>query len=49
VGVIQRLMRHADVRTTFNRYGSALPETMKLAHGSVVDMMLHNTREGAIN
>jgi integrase len=34
VGVIQRLMRHADVRTTMNTYGSALPETMKQAHGS---------------
>jgi integrase len=49
VGVIQRLMRHADVRTTMNTYGSALPETMKQANGNVVEMMLRNARTAAVN
>jgi integrase len=48
IGVIQRLMRHADVRTTMNTYGSALPDTMKQAHGSVVEMMLRSAKTGAI-
>jgi integrase len=48
IGVIQQLMRHADVRTTMNTYGSALPDTMKQAHGSVVEMMLRSAKTGVI-
>jgi integrase len=48
IGVIQRLMRHADIRTTMNTYGGALPESLKQAHGSVVEMMLRNAKTGAV-
>jgi integrase len=36
VGVQQRLMRHADIRTTMNLYGDAVSEDMAKAHGKVV-------------
>jgi integrase len=36
VGVQQRLMRHADVRTTLNLYGDAFTEDMREAHEKVV-------------
>jgi len=31
-------MRHADIRTTMNVYGDAIPETMREVHGKVVKM-----------
>jgi integrase len=42
ITVQQTLMRHSDIRTTMNIYGSALPETMRAAHGRVVRMVLPN-------
>ena len=38
--VQQNLMRHADIRTTMNIYGDAIPETLRAAHGKVVRMAL---------
>ncbi len=38
--VQQNLMRHADIRTTMNVYGDAIPETLREAHGKVVRMAL---------
>jgi integrase len=40
VGVQQRLMRHADIRTTMNIYGDAVSEDMARAHGKVVRLAL---------
>jgi len=40
VGVQQRLMRHADIRTTMNIYGDAVTEDMAKAHGKVVRLAL---------
>lgn len=43
VGVQQRLMRHADIRTTMNVYGGAATEDMKTANRKVVQMVLPRT------
>jgi integrase len=39
-GVQQKLMRHADVRTTMNVYGDAILDTMRKVHSKVVKMAL---------
>lgn len=43
VGVQQRLMRHADIRTTMNIYGDAVTADMAAAHGKVVELALNGT------
>jgi integrase len=40
VGVQQRLMRHADIRTTMNLYGDAATADMRQAHEKVVRLAL---------
>jgi integrase len=40
IGVQQRLMRHADIRTTMNVYGTAATADMRQAHGKVVRLAL---------
>ena len=40
VGVQQRLMRHADIRTTMNVYGDAVTQDMAEAHGKVVRLAI---------
>jgi integrase len=40
VGVQQRLMRHADIRTTMNVYGTAVTADMRQAQGKVVRLAL---------
>ena len=40
VGVQQRLMRHADIRTTMNVYGDVATAEMAAAHGKVVRLAL---------
>ena len=40
VGVQQKLMRHADIRTTMNIYGDAATADMRAAHEKVVRMAL---------
>jgi integrase len=40
VGVQQRLMRHADIRTTMNIYGDAVTEDMRSAHEKVVRLAM---------
>ena len=44
VGVQQKLMRHADIRTTMNIYGDAATADMREAHGKVA--MLAPERQG---
>jgi integrase len=41
VGVQQRLMRHADIRTTMNLYGEAFTADMRQAHEKLVDLALN--------
>lgn len=43
VGVQQRLMRHADIRTTMNLYGDAVTADMRQAHEKVVGLALNGT------
>jgi integrase len=40
VGVQQKLMRHADIRTTMNVYGSAFEETKRRVNARVAEMVL---------
>jgi integrase len=40
VGVQQKLMRHADIRTTMNIYGDAGPADMREAHSKIVRLAL---------
>jgi integrase len=40
VGVQQKLMRHADIRTTMNIYGDAASSDMREAHGKIVQLAL---------
>lgn len=40
VGVQQKLMRHADIRTTMNLYGDAVTDDMRDAHQKVVRLAL---------
>lgn len=41
VGVQQKLMRHADIRTTMNIYGDAVTADMAEAHGKIVGLALN--------
>ena len=40
IGVQQKLMRHADIRTTMNIYGDASSADMREAHGKIVQLAL---------
>ncbi|MGZ4840100.1 MAG: tyrosine-type recombinase/integrase [Candidatus Angelobacter sp.] len=40
VAIIKDLMRHADIRTTFNQYGNMMQEPMRQANSKVVQMAL---------
>jgi integrase len=42
VAVQQKLMRHADIRTTMNVYGDVVTHEMQQAHGKVVGMALRS-------
>jgi len=41
LGVQQKLMRHADIRTTMNVYGDAATADMQEAHGKIVALALN--------
>jgi integrase len=47
IGVQQKLMRHAQVSTTMNIYGSAYMEGKREAHSKVVQMVLPRANEKA--
>jgi len=40
IAVEQKLMRHADIRTTMNIYGDVVTDEMSQAHAKVVQMVL---------
>jgi integrase len=44
VGVQQKLMRHADIRTTMNVYGDATTDEMTEAHSKVVGLALNGAQ-----
>ena len=43
VAVQQKLMRHADIRTTMNVYGDVGTDEMSTAHSKVVALALNGT------
>lgn len=43
IAVQQRLMRHADIRTTMNVYGDVVTDEMSRAHSKVVALALNGT------
>ena len=43
IGVQQRLMRHADIRTTMNVYGDAVSADMAEAHSKIVGLAFNGT------
>jgi integrase len=43
IGVQQKLMRHADIRTTMNTYGTAASAEMAVASGKVAALVLNGT------
>lgn len=43
VSVQQKLMRHADIRTTMNTYGDVVTDEMELASGKVARLALNGT------
>ncbi len=49
VGVQQKLMRHADIRTTMNIYGDAVSEDMVAAHEKVVRLAMNQRIEPGQN
>lgn len=44
VGIQQRLMRHSDVRTTMNQYGSADSAAISAARRKVVGSVLNRAQ-----
>jgi len=44
VGIQQKLMRHADIRTTMNVYGDAVVDEMSEAHSKVVGLALNGAQ-----
>lgn len=45
VGVQQKLMRHADIRTTMNVYGSAFEETKRRVNAKIAELVLPPTSD----
>jgi len=45
--VQRELMRHSDIRTTFNTYGQALSSSKREANSKVVGMVIREPRKGA--
>jgi integrase len=43
IAVQQKLMRHADIRTTMNTYGDIVTDSMAVACGKVTRMALNGT------
>jgi integrase len=45
IAVQQKLMRHADIRTTMNVYGDVVTDEMRQAHGKVVRLAFTVSQE----
>lgn len=46
IAVQQKLMRHADIRTTMNHYGDVVTDEMTVASGKVAGLALNGTGNG---
>ena len=46
VAVQQKLMRHADIRTTMNVYGDIVTDEMTVANGKVEGLALNGVQGG---
>jgi integrase len=46
IAVQQKLMRHADVRTTMNIYGTVVTDEMTIASGKVARLVANGTESG---
>jgi integrase len=46
IAVQQKLMRHADIRTTMNIYGDIVTDEMAVASGKVTRLALNGTGSG---
>ncbi len=46
IAVQQKLMRHADIRTTMNTYGDIVTDEMTIASGKVAGLALNGTEHG---
>jgi len=46
IAVQQKLMRHADIRTTMNIYGDVVTDEMEQAHKKVVGLALNGSQSG---
>jgi hypothetical protein len=46
IAVQQKLMRHADIRTTMNTYRDIVTDAMTVASGKVKRLALHGTENG---
>lgn len=46
IAVQQKLMRHADIRTTMNVYGDVVTDEMAIASGKVAGLALNGTGSG---
>jgi integrase len=46
IAVQQKLMRHADIRTTMNVYGDIVTDEMSVASGKVAGLALNGTGNG---
>ena len=44
IAVQQKLMRHADIRTTMNTYGDVVNDDMAKAHSKVVGLALNGSQ-----
>ena len=48
IAVQQKLMRHADIRTTMNFYGDVVTDEMQRAHSKVVGLALNGLQQGQL-
>jgi integrase len=46
IAVQQKLMRHADIRTTMNVYGTVVTDEMSTASGKVARLVVNGTGDG---
>src|SRR6267378_4288896 len=48
VAVQQKLMRHADIRTTMNVYGDVVTDEMAQSHSKVVQLVVNGTEPAQV-
>ena len=48
IAIQQKLMRHADMKTTMNVYGDVVTDEMSQAHSKVVNLAISRALRGTI-